>query len=139
MAVSESRRLDLFWEKVSPEPNSGCWLWTAYIDHDGYGRFLHSRGTLAHRFSYLTFVGEIPSHLEIDHLCRVHCCVNPDHLEAVTHGDNMRRGRWGKKSHCPQGHELNEATTYKYGVNGKHRSCIICRREASRRWFARRS
>ena len=92
-----------FMDKVSPEPNSGCWLWTGYT-LKGYGRFGaggRSAGVVyAHRFSYEMHKGIIPVGLEIDHTCNVKSCVNPDHLEAVTHQENIQRmvdrggGRW---------------------------------------------
>src|SRR5215469_6072754 len=71
-----------------------CWLWRGYEGAGGYGRFaIEPRDNIqAHRFSYQLFVGLIPKGLVIDHLCRVHLCVNPDHLEAVTSCENSRRG-----------------------------------------------
>src|SRR6202030_118623 len=71
-----------------PEPNSGCWLWLGACNEFGYGKFGKVK---AHRFSYEREKGPIPDGLEIDHLCRNKSCVNPDHLEAVTHGENRRR------------------------------------------------
>lgn len=75
--------------------DSGCWLWTATLAGAGYGQIrLAGRGSpmvYAHRVAYELFLGEIPPGHEIDHRCRVKACVNPDHLEAVTHGENIRR------------------------------------------------
>jgi hypothetical protein len=75
-----------------PEPNSGCWLWLLAIDSSGYGRgeFVGKKDR-AHRLSYQAFKGAIPDGLTIDHLCRNKCCVNPDHLDAVTLTENIRR------------------------------------------------
>ena len=68
-----------------------------------------NRSQLAHRFVYTALVQSIAADLQIDHLCRVRCCVNPDHLELVTLLENVRRGDGGRnhgdKTHCPQGHE----------------------------------
>jgi hypothetical protein len=70
----------------------GCWLWVGSIDRGGYGHFRHEgRLTKAHRVAYLTWVGPIPDGLELDHLCNIRHCINPAHLEAVTHKENMRR------------------------------------------------
>ncbi len=100
-----------FSAKVMPEPNSGCWLWTAAVDLKGYGKFWNGdRLVGAHRFSYEFHNGPIPEGLHIDHLCSVTCCVNPEHLEAVTPRENCQRtvdrGRNGQsaKTHCPAGH-----------------------------------
>lgn len=79
------------WE-MKVERTATCWLWTASLSTNGYGQFTpYGRTVPAHRFSYETFVGPIPPRLEIDHLCGVRRCVNPDHLEPVTHHENMRR------------------------------------------------
>lgn len=71
----------------------GCWLWTAATDTVGYGVFCvgGNRNVKAHRYAYLALVGEIPSGLECDHLCRVRRCVNPSHIELVTHSENVLR------------------------------------------------
>src|SRR5438874_924042 len=74
-----------------PEPTSGCWIWTSILGKAGYGLFwLDGRFTNAHRVSYLLKHGSIPDGKELDHLCRVRCCVNPQHLEPVSHKENVR-------------------------------------------------
>ena len=82
---------DRFMERV--DQTDSCWLWTASADRYGYGRFFVGNGQYvqAHRHSYERFVGPIPPGLQIDHLCRVKHCVNPQHLEPVTHGVNQQR------------------------------------------------
>lgn len=83
-----------FLSKVSPEPNSGCWLWTGCTEEKGYAVLYKDNWKghrPAHRFSYETFVGPIPKGLHIDHLCNIKCCVNPAHLEPVTAQENNRR------------------------------------------------
>lgn len=88
-----------FWLNTQPEPMTGHWFWTGGMAARGYGRFyrwVRSDGSVryccfAHHASYWLFKGPVPDGLEIDHVCRVRDCVNPDHLEAVTHRVNMQR------------------------------------------------
>lgn len=103
-----------------------CWMWTSFIDRDGYGR---TGDGMAHREAYTLFRGPIPDGMEIDHLCRVRACVNPDHLEVVTHAENVRRGAAARDT-CKQGHPYTESTTRYY--RGA-RVCRVCVREAQRR------
>lgn len=72
----------------------GCWLWSASRYPDGYGRFVDDGRVHigAHIFAFRRFRGEVPRGLELDHLCRVRECCNPDHLEPVTRSINVRRG-----------------------------------------------
>lgn len=88
--------VEYFWKRVDKQ-EGGCWLWTGTIRPDGYGViYIASKAlrfrTSAHRYSYQLIKGAIPEGLELDHLCRVRKCCNPDHLEAVTHAENLRRG-----------------------------------------------
>jgi hypothetical protein len=72
---------------------NGCWLWTGSLNNKGYAQLgVAGRVRSAHRVAYELFKGAIPDGLQIDHLCRVRQCVNPDHLEAVTQSVNIRRG-----------------------------------------------
>ena len=130
---------EAFDQSYIPEPNSGCWLWLRHTQVHGYG-IIGSQPFLAHRVSYERYKGLIPSGLVIDHLCRVRCCVNPDHLEAVTQGENIRRsslvGKWsrGVITHCPQGHEYNaENTLTVTRRGGTSRQCRECGRIRCRR------
>lgn len=88
-----------FWHNVQPEPMSGHWFWVGGRGPRTYGRFyrwVEADGSVryscsAHHAAYWLFKGAIPDGLEVDHVCRVRDCVNPDHLEAVTHQVNMIR------------------------------------------------
>lgn len=96
---------------------------------------------LAHRYAWITLVGEIPAGLHIDHLCRNKVCVNPDHLEPVTPRVNVLRGYSmvaanARATHCTHGHEFTpENTRLKHG----DRICRQCRRDSNRRYKARRA
>ena len=84
-----------FWSYVNITDN--CWLWEGNKNQDGYGQFgIRTDGKTvnnqAHRFCYELLVGKIESKLQLDHLCRVHNCVSPDHLEPVTQRENILRG-----------------------------------------------
>jgi hypothetical protein len=105
---------------------TGCWLWGGHIDKRGYGRL---RGKGAHRLTYQEFVGPIPDGLDLDHLCRVTACVNPQHLEPVTPIENIRRRSAAYKA-CKHGHEFTPENTYRH--SGR-RHCRTCQRERQRR------
>lgn len=76
------------------DESTGCWEWQLSKDHHGYGRFaLHGKKIRAIRAYYENFNGPIPVGMEIHHHCGNTSCVNPDHLEAVSHADNVRLGR----------------------------------------------
>lgn len=87
-------------------------------------RYGYVCGRTAHRVVYETVVGPVPEGLELDHLCRNRGCVNPAHLEPVTHQENMRRGHWGMKTHCPQGHPYEGDNLVR---DGHSRICRWCR------------
>ncbi len=133
-----------FWRKVHVAPN-GCWVWTASsvgppgFKGASYWSREEQRMVYAYRCSYEAFVGTIPSHLEIDHLCRNRLCVRPSHLEAVTHRENVRRGEApliagrfnSDKIYCPQGHPYNLENTH-IDTRGA-RQCRVCNRDRMRR------
>ena len=76
-----------------PEPNSGCFLWLGALTDQGYGRIkFHSRFRRAHIVAWEILNGNVPTNRVLDHKCRVRSCVNPNHLEAVTRIENLRRG-----------------------------------------------
>lgn len=72
----------------------GCWFWLGATNSDGYGRIrIEGKTKFAHRIYYEHHIGPIPDGLELDHLCRNRSCVRPEHLEPVTHKENIRRSR----------------------------------------------
>lgn len=112
-----------------------CWPWPGMWDVWGYGRVGvngHQRG--AHRAVYELMVGPVPDGLELDHLCRFRACVNPDHLEPVTHAENVRRIHV-RQTHCLYGHEFNEVNTR---YRGNARRCRVCERRRSADYKVRR-
>lgn len=121
-----------FWSKVSPEPNTGCWLWAG--DTNGkYGSMgICENGKMhrvyAHRLSYELYIGPIPDGLQIDHKCRMKFCVNPDHLRPVTVLQNIMhtppgiRGNNQIKTHCKRGHPFT-GTNLRFDPIGR----AVCR------------
>jgi hypothetical protein len=132
-----------FWSRVTF--TEGCWTWPRNPESTArYGSFCVGGQILrAHRVAYMVTVGPIPDGLVLDHLCRNTFCVRPDHLEAVTQGENVRRGNVGdnsrNKTHCPQGHEFSEENTMR--TTGRHpqRRCRTCDRDRSREYQRRKA
>jgi HNH endonuclease len=137
-----------FWAKVSPEPNSGCWLWTGAENGNGYGtiaRGLRERLgggrrhlVSAHRAAFHHLQRELKQDEVIDHLCRNTFCCNPAHLEAVTMAENTERGASKERrkaqvaslTHCKNGHPR---TTENLREWRGHQICRPCEVEAQRR------
>lgn len=124
----------LFWRKV--DRTDSCWLWTGYINKEGYGEYVSEALTtrLAHRIAFALDKDYMPE-LPLDHLCRHRHCVNPDHLEPVTTKVNTRRSNVGlhssNKTHCPQGHPYDKSNTLVYGGR---RKCRACKNERARQY-----
>lgn len=133
--------MDRFWPKV--DITSDHWQWMGSKNGAGYGLIWsleEGRDVMAHRVAWEWATGEPLSYdFQIDHLCRTPSCVNPAHLEPVTSGENIRRGRaaeaWRERcaliTHCPQNHLYDEANTY-INVRGA-RNCRTCQRNRDRK------
>jgi hypothetical protein len=124
--------VERFIDKLLVMPD-GCWEWQGAKANLGYGRFyFDGQSRPAHRFSWTWLKGSIPKGLDIDHLCRNTSCVNPTHLEPVTHRENLLRGdtigaRAAARTHCPKGHALD-------GLRGNGcRYCKTCARASYHR------
>ena len=130
MMSIDTAGLARFWAKVDRRGPGDCWGWRAAINSHGYGVFsLGGVVQYAHRLAYQCLVGPIPDGLTIDHLCRVRSCVNPGHLEPVTHRENTLRGATlpaanARKTHCPKGHRYAGDNLYVRPRGG--RTCLAC-------------
>jgi hypothetical protein len=125
------------------ELQNNCWLWAGNCKPDGYGRLWDTainRYVYAHRLIYEALVGPIPDSLQLDHLCRVPQCINPEHLEPVTQRTNILRGnappaRHARKKHCKYGHPLsgdNLVISYR-----GHRQCKACVLDYNQRYYVK--
>lgn len=123
---------DRFWEKV--DQAGECWLWTGFVNPNGYGQFAESRRKprYAHRTAWELTNGAIPKHLQIDHLCKNRRCVRPAHMELVSSAENTRRAPASMssinraKETCPKGHSYDGTRTRHGRVE---RVCTQCRRD----------
>lgn len=130
-----SSDIERFWSWVNKTDT--CWLWTGSLNNKGYGNFsLNRKTTKVHRISFFLANGFLKSGLEINHLCQIKSCVNPDHLEEVTSKENIRYSR-KRRSHCLRGHKLSMDNTLvrvrKDGTVGREcRECSLKRRREKR-------
>jgi hypothetical protein len=127
-------RLFLF-SAVAP---SGCWIWQGKKLPSGYGVTWdpeRKESIYVHRASFLLFKGYLPT--ETDHLCRNRACWNPEHLEDVSHRENLLRGdtfaaRNHDKTICSRGHQYDAVNK-----RGKRR-CRKCEALLARKYRALR-
>ena len=121
---------------------SGCWIWMGADNGDqGYGRvYLGGKSYRAHRLMYELIKGKVPGGLDLDHLCRVRCCVNPAHLEPVTNLENLLRGEHigvatSRRGFCKNGHARTSSNLRYY--EGRY-FCRECERVRALRRRRRR-
>lgn len=145
MNFGDSRLPDRFWNKVTPCPMTGCWLWigawSKKTKHGSYGAFRREGAAgragvldarpLTHVFAFVALVGPISAGLELDHKCRVRCCCNPAHLEPVSHHENLMRGAGptaenARRTACRCGRPYDR-------VRRGQRECTFCIAELQRK------
>lgn len=132
--------------RAEPDQESGCWNWIGPTDGKGYGFFSrrYQGEKRAHRAFWVRANGPIEPGLELDHLCRNRGCVNPEHLEPVTHDENIRRARLGLPGTemCRSGrHDVTGPDAWKiFPSSPQNRKCRSCYEESSRaRYQARKA
>lgn len=121
-----------FWERVVPEPNSGCWLWLGALSSRGRSRYSPTGGggatDFAYRVAYAAARGAVPKFHMVSIACRTSCCVNPQHMVTRTIAD-INRAKAHKGAACKKGHSFTpDNTRVNYGGD---RHCLEC--EKSRR------
>jgi hypothetical protein len=122
-------------ERITKLPDGGCWEWSGTRNAAGYGcLWVGGRYQMAHRLSWELHRSPIAAGLHIDHLCRNTCCVNPDHLEPVTPGENVRRSPTAppavnaRKTLCVRGHPLTPDNLDSHSLKHGRRACKECMR-----------
>lgn len=113
-----------------------CWIWNGAKTPGGYGAVRIA----AHRIFYTIYKGQIPTKLQLDHLCKERMCVNPSHLEAVTQQINILRGnsisaRYAQRTHCKMGHPLDGI---KMNKGQPSRRCLVCHCERQKAYYHRK-
>ena len=135
--------IDRIFRLSSFDKKTGCLMWLGYKCKKSYGRIqLDGKSQMAHRISFELFVKKIPKGYEVDHLCRVRDCINPQHLESVTLRENRKRAGNYRVLHttkCKKGHDLTpdniRIITYKK-EGRKWRICDKCRYKYNKeRWL----
>lgn len=128
-------------ERLELSAETGCWLWHGPIGRGGYGQLTHrdedGRRPVVHRVVYQSLRGPIPEGLQLDHLCCVPRCANPEHLEPVTPQVNTLRRRSTRNQYtgqesCVHGHVFTESNTFVY-TRPNGRTIRVCRQCDSER------
>lgn len=114
----------------------GCLLWQGARGRGGYG--VCHKPTYGehrpHRAVVALLRGPIPDGHDVDHLCRVPACINPEHLQVREHLDHCTDNGWNLRSHCPQGHAYTPDNTYTHTASDgrTRRHCRACHRDRQR-------
>ena len=131
-----------FWESV--RKTDTCWMWQKSLNGKGYGNFCIKRPKQmeAHKFAWLTQIGEIPSGLVLDHICRNRACVRPSHLRILTKGQNVLVGNGicankARQTKCKNGHSLSGQNLIL--TKRGHRQCRECTNDNNRKSYADRN
>lgn len=127
---------DRFARFTEVDPETGCFIWIGKIDHGGYGHIKYQgRDQKAATVAYEFYKGPVPTGLEVSHICPGGgnpACVNPDHLIAETHSENLKRRRaYRWVINCPHCGKPKEQVK-----NGDRTewACKACRASRAKEW-----
>lgn len=140
LVLREPENLEQRHEKCAP---TGCHEWPGFRNKDKKGRPSYGKATFygklrsIHKIVWEHFNGPVPEGLELDHLCRNLICANTDHLEPITHQENILRGRnfvaqYAQRTHCDKGHPL-DGDNLRIRKTGTGRRCAQCVRDRYRK------
>lgn len=119
-------------EKIWVNPETGCWEWIGSLTApNGYAQIgINGDKIVVHNLVYELLIGKMDDGLEPDHICLIKRCVNPEHIEPVTHSENVKRAQslLPKKTHCPSGHEYVGDNLY-VNPNTEFKHCRKCQSE----------
>lgn len=123
-----------------------CWVYEWRGDYPTGS--VNGKTVRLHRIVYMRHFGPTPKGMTIDHLCRTKNCLRPDHLEAVSSEENIRRSHYWRVERkypvrgqvtppmhvreCGRGHDLSEPDSY-HAIKGGQRKCKICTKIAADR------
>lgn len=138
--LSEPDQIKVHLERIIRDAFTDCWHWPGSTmgRGAGYGHvWIGGRLRTLHVLLWERLHGPVPPGLELDHLCRNTRCCNPDHLEAITHRENILRGdgtpaKRARQTHCKRGHEFTPENTIIGGPNRTYRKCRACERARKR-------
>lgn len=125
-------------QKIFINPNTGCWIWTAFIHKVGYGQLTYRDKTQwAHRFIYELLIAPISKGLELHHVCNTRACVNPGHLRVLDRKAHIAVSPRPPKEQCKNGHVFSPGNTIierNPKGRGWRRRCRICKAMANKRY-----
>lgn len=128
LPLSKERPIsERFWDKVNRGNPTECWPWVAAKSSTGYGQLcIDGKTRKAHRVAYELQVGPIPVGMQIDHRCFNRCCVNPAHLRAVTHKQNMENHQGARRNSKSGVRGVHQEPNGKWRAQVRHNGNSVC-------------
>jgi len=135
MNFGDNRLPKRFWDKVQPEANTGCWLWTAGVNGQNRPHFkVGSKSIYSHRLTTELQHGPPPAGKECSHLCDQKLCVNPQHIIYETCQENLARQRGKPKASRGKPHIDRTYSQYAHLPTDEYRKAAMRERARARYW-----